>query len=315
MKSIPPIIATIVLVAVLAMYLFTFQVRSTEVAIIKTFGKAQETPIRVDENDKRFFSGLHFKWPWPIQSAEKYDTRLRQLDDRIEETPTLDSKQIILTTFTLWTISDPYKFHTSYLTVEAGEDALRSRVRTVKKAVIGRHDFSDFVSTNKADRKLRQIEQEMMAEIAETAEAQFGVKVKLFGIKQLSLPESVTEAVFTTMKSSQEIKAQRYKSEGKAEARRIVAGAESAAERIRAVVDRKVSMIESKGLAEVGKIYSEFAEHQELRIFLDNLAALEEIMRTRTEIFMDTSFQPINVFDPDKRLMDVEDFQTPAAKP
>ena len=300
-KSLPSFIAAVILVSVLAAYMCTYQVRSTEVAIVKTFGEASEEPIRIDESDKRLFAGLHFKWPWPIQSAENYDTRIRLLKDRIEETPTIDNKQIILTTFTAWSIGDPYKFHTSYQTVEAGEDALRSRVRTVKKAIIGKHAFSDFVSTQKKDRKLQEIEQEMMQAIEADAREQFGIDIKMFGIKQLSLPKSVTEAVFATMKTDKETTAQRYKSEGKAEANRIVATAEAKAERIRAVVDRKVAKMESKGLAEVGKIYSQFREHEELRIFLDKLRSLEIILSNRTEIFLDESTQPTDLFDNEVR--------------
>ena len=300
-KSLPSFIAAVILVSVLAAYMCTYQVRSTEVAIVKTFGEASKDPIRIDESDKRLFAGLHFKWPWPIQSAENYDTRIRLLNDRIEETPTIDNKQIILTTFTAWSIGDPYKFHTSYQTVEAGEDALRSRVRTVKKAVIGKHTFSDFVSTQQKDRKLSEIEQEMMQAIEADAREQFGIDIKMFGIKQLSLPKSVTEAVFTTMKTDKETTAQRYKSEGRAEANRIVATAEAKAERIRAVVDRKVAKMESKGLAEVGKIYSQFREHEELRIFLDKLRSLEIILGSRTEIFLDETTQPTDLFDDEVR--------------
>ncbi len=302
MKSLPSIIAAIVLVAVLAFYMCTFQVRSTEVAIKKTFGEADEEPIAIDEDDRSFFAGLHAKWPWPIQSVAKYDKRLRILVDRIEETPTRDSKQIVLTTFTAWTIADPYKFHTRYQTVDAAEDVLRNRIRSIKKAVIGNHDFSEFVSTRESDRQMRAIEQEMMTALADDARESFGIDIQAFGIKQLSLPSNVTQAVFETMKSTQKIKADTYRSEGNAEGSRILASAEASAERIRAVVQRKVDEIEAQGLEEVGRIYKAFAEHQELRIFLDKLHALERILRDRVELFMDTDFQPMDLWSPEKRM-------------
>ena len=302
MKNLPSIIAAVLLAAVLLFYMCTFQVRSTEVAIIKTFGEADQTPIEIDEQDPSFFAGLHFRWPWPIQSVEKYDKRLRLLEDRIEETPTLDSKQIIITTFTAWRISDPYKFHRRYQTVEAGEDALRDRIRSFKKAVVGRHVFSDFVSTVEEDRKLRSIEREMMDAVVEVASNEFGIEIELFGIKQLSLPESVTEAVFATMKTTQELLAKKYRAEGTAEAQAIVARAQESRRRIMAVVMNKVAEIESTGQAEVGRIYSQFREHEELRIFLDKLRALEEIIQNRAEIFMDTEFVPADLFDPADRM-------------
>jgi len=303
MKSLPSILAAVFLVAVLALYMCTFQVRSTEVAIIKKFGQADPEPIEVAEGDPSFFAGLHVKWPWPIQSVAKYDKRIRLLEDRIEETPTRDSKQIILTTYTGWRIADPYTFHTQYQDVEAGESALRARIRTHKKAVIGLHDFSDLVSTDPEDRKLDEIEAQMREAVAGVALKEFGIDIVMFGIKKLTLPQSVTEQVFKTMKSAQETKAQAYKSEGNAEAQRIEAEAMQARQRILAVVTNKVAEIESEGQAEVGRIYAQFREHPELRIFLDELRALEEMIRTRTTIFMDTDMVPMNLWDSAKRML------------
>lgn len=303
MRSLPSIIAAVFLVTILVLYMCTFQVRSTEVAIIKTFGQAQRTPIRVAESDQSFFAGLRFKWPWPIQSVAKYDTRIRLLEDRIEESPTRDGKQIILTTFTGWTISDPYKFHTQYQTIAAGESALRKRIRTYKKAIIGLHDFSDFVSLDPAERKLDQIEDEMLSAVQEEAAREFGIKIRAFGIKQFTVPETVTEAVFKTMKAEQTQKAQRYKSEGDAEAAKILAEANESASRIMAVVNRKVSEIRSRGLEQVGAIYAKFREHAELKIFLDSLAAVEDIMRFRSTIFLSTDTPPMHVFDARKRIL------------
>ncbi|MCB9850064.1 MAG: hypothetical protein H6817_05105 [Phycisphaerales bacterium] len=317
MKTLPSIIAAIILVVILAAYACTFQVRSTEVAILKTFGKAQEEPIEVDENDQSFFAGLHLKWPWPIQSVAKYDRRLRLLEDRIEETPTIDDRQIIVTTFTAWTISDPYEFHLRNPKLVDAENALRSRIRSYKKSVIGRHRFSEFVSDDPSDRKMEAIEEEIREAIAADARKSFGIDIQLFGIKQIGLPANVSEEVFNAMKADKQKRAAAFKAQGNAEGDRIVAEAQSAAQRIRSVVQRKVSDIESEGLTEVGKVYAEFKEHPELRIFLDQLRALEKILTNRTEIFMDADFAPVNLFDPAKRmnsaLPGISHVQTPPA--
>jgi regulator of protease activity HflC (stomatin/prohibitin superfamily) len=106
------------------------------------------------------------------------------------------------------------------------------------------------------------------------------------------------------MKADKQKRAATFKSQGNAEGQRILAEAEYAAQRIRAVVQRKVNDIESEGLTEVGKIYSEFTEHQELRIFLDELRAMENILKERVTIFMDTNFRPMNLWDPKTRIGD-----------
>src|SRR5262245_32064848 len=108
MKNLPSLLAAIVLAIIFGLYMCTYQVRFTEVAILKTFGSANKKVI--DE------PGLRFKWPAPIQSVVKYDRRIRLLDDTPEETPTRDSNNLIVSTFTTWTINDPYLFSTSFMT-------------------------------------------------------------------------------------------------------------------------------------------------------------------------------------------------------
>ena len=294
MKNTPSILAAAALLIVLLLYMCTFQVRSTEVGVRKTFGRADLNVIKE--------AGLCFKWPWPVQSTVKYDTRLRILTDRTEETRTSDSKNIILTTFAVWTIADPYLFHVNYPDEREGEKALRTKIRSHKMAVVGKHAFSEFVSTDPSERKLREIEQEMMELIRAEAAREFGVEVKMFGIKQLSLPEEVTKAVFESMRKTEEIKAANYNAEGEAKAAEIVAQATAARQRILAVTQRKVDAIRNQALLEVSEIYKAFAEHQELRIFLDKLKTLEEVLKTRTTLILDPETQPIDLFDEEKRL-------------
>ncbi|MHC4065942.1 MAG: SPFH domain-containing protein [Planctomycetota bacterium] len=294
MRNLPSILAAAALLIVLLLYMCTFQVRSTEVGVRKTFGNADRNVIGE--------AGLYFKWPWPVQSVVKYDKRLRILTDRTEETRTADSKNIILTTFAVWTIADPYKFHVTYPDEEAGRKALRTKIRSHKMAVTGKYDFSEFVSTDPGERKLPQIEGELMALISDEAKDEFGVDIKMFGIKQLGLPEEVTKSVFESMKTTEETKAENYKAEGEAKAAEIVASATAARQRILAVTKRKVDEIRSRAQGEEAKIYEAFREHQDLRIFLDKLAALEEVLKTRTTLILDPATQPIDLFDEGKRL-------------
>jgi len=297
-SRLPSVLAAIVLVAVLGLYMCSFQMRATEVGIRKTFGKADPVPITQP--------GLYWKWPWPIQEAVKYDTRVRILEDTVEETPTADSKNVTLTTFTGWVVADPYKFHTSYPNPKQGEEALRTKIRAHKKAVVGVHSFAEFVSTREDERKLRQIEDELKEFVKAEAQRDFGVDIRIFGIKKLGLPTEVTDAIFKRMIAVQRTKAMNYEAEGRAAAQDIVAGAESKRQQILAVAQRKVDDIESEGRRRVGEIYKRFEQHPELRIFLDKLQALEDILKTRTTLLLDTNFAPIDLFQEKSRLLPAE---------
>ena len=293
MKKTGTIVAAVFLGIVLLLYMCTFQVRFTEVAIKKTWGEAR---------DQIAEPGLKVKWPYPIQSVVVYDKRIRILEDRTEETRTVDAKNVLLTTFTLWRIADAAKFHTNFPAgVEDGERKLRTTVFTHKQAVTGKHEFDEFVSLDENKRRIREIEREMETEIARVAREEYGIEVVGFGIKKLALPESVTVAIFDSMKTNEEKKAARYTAEGDAEAAEILAKARAAEDRIMAVARQKVAEIEARAERVVSEYYKEFDRHPELRIFLDWLRTVEEALKERTTLIIDTHDPPWSVFSKEVR--------------
>ncbi len=288
MKNLPSILSAIALAAVFGLYMCTYQVRFTEVAIVKTFGKANQEAVKEP--------GLKFKWPPPIMNVVKYDTRIRLLEDTPEETPTRDSNNVIVSTFTAWWIADPYQFHRASSVESDAEDNLRTRIRAHKKTVIGKHDFSEFVSTDPQERKLAQIESEMEQLIAEDAKRDFGISIEFFGIKQLTLPQEVTQTVFDTMKKVEQNKADNFKAQGEAEATKIIAQAGEAANRIMSVARQKADEIRADGRAEVSRLAARFSEAPELRIFLDKLEAFEQVLHSRSIVVLDLDYPPIDLF-------------------
>ncbi len=288
MRSLPSIFAAIFVVMILGFYMCTFPVRFTEVAIKKTFGQKAGEAITEP--------GLQFKWPWPIQSVVKFDKRIRVLEDRTEETITADSKNVIVSTSTFWTIEDPYLFHLRFGSEEEGEKQLRSAVRSQKKAVIGQYEFNNLVSTHPEDRKLREIEEKMLEPVRGVWRDEYGVDVRYFGLTKLTLPENVTKAIFDSMKKNEENKADNYSAEGDAEAAQIVAEAMAIQERIMSVANRKADEIRNDGQRKVSEIYARFAENQELRIFLDNINAMRDSFREDTTFILDRTHPLVQPF-------------------
>lgn len=294
MKNLGTILAAIVVALVLALYMCTFTVRFTDVAIVKTWGKPADEAITEP--------GLKFKWPPPIQTVVVYDQRTRMLDDRTEETRTVDGKNVVVTTFTLWRIADPSRFHTNFPSGEdEGERRLRTAVVTHKHAVMGRHRFEEFVSTDPNERKLREIEAEIQQQVAADVLPAYGIEVLGFGIKKLALPESVTTAIFESMKSHEQAKAARYQAEGHARANDLLANAKAAKERILSAVRQKVAEIEAEAQRVVSDYYKEFDKHPELRIFLDQLRTTAQALRARTTIILSAEQPPFNVFNEETR--------------
>ncbi len=294
MKNIGTIAAAAFLAIVLLLYMCTFEVRYTETAIRKTWGKPAAAAITEP--------GIQFKWPAPIQSIVKYDQRIRILEDRTEETRTVDGKNVVVTTFTLWKIKDPSKFLTNFPGGEEdGERKLRTTVITHKQAVIGRRSFDEFVSTDPQKRKLRDIELDIQQAVARDVEKDYGIEIVGFGIKKLGLPQSVTTAIFNAMKSHEQAKAARYVAEGDARAADILAGAKATRDRIMGAAQQKVAEIQSDAQRVVSGYYKEFNQHPELRIFLDKLRTVAEALKERTTLILDTSEAPWDVFNKEGR--------------
>lgn len=294
MKNVGTIVAALFLVVVLLLYMCTFQVRFTEVAILKTGGNPAKDAITTP--------GLKWKWPRPIQTVVIYDKRIRILKDRTEETRTKDSKNLILATFTLWRISDPAKFHTNFPGgVEEGERKLRTTVMSHKQRVTGEHEFSEFVSTDPRQRKVRLIEQEIRYAVAKDASEEYGIEIVDFGIEKLGLPESVTTAIFDSMKAHEQAKAQRYIAEGDARADAILASANATRDRIMAEVRRKVSQIQTEAERTVSTYYQEFNDSPKLRMFLDSLRTISQALREKTTLILPSEEAPWNLWDEDVR--------------
>jgi membrane protease subunit HflC len=290
MKNLGTVVSAVILAVVLLLYMCTFQVRFTEVAIVKTWGEPAEEAI--------VNPGLYFKWPRPIQTTVVYDKRVRIMEDRTEETRTVDGKNVILTTYTLWRIADPTQFHTNFPSgVEEGERKLRTTVITAKHAVTGRRAFSDFVSTDPEQRRIREIEEEIRRVVARDASGQYGIEVVDFGLKKLALPQQVTSAVFESMRENEKAKAVRYTAEGEATASQILAEARAMEKRILSEAERRASEIETEAERIVSEYYKEFSQYPDLRIFLDKLRTLAEALKTRTTLILTDRESPWDLFD------------------
>src|SRR3974377_182218 len=88
----------ILLVLIVGLLLFVFQVRKSEVVVVTTFGK----PTRdLDQ------PGPHLKWPWPIESVHRFDQRVQNFEDKITEGLAHDSLNVFGFVLFCWKIPDP----------------------------------------------------------------------------------------------------------------------------------------------------------------------------------------------------------------
>jgi membrane protease subunit HflC len=287
----------LLLIFIFGLLLFTFQVRTTEVAVVTTFGKPKSAITA---------AGFYWKAPWPIQKVWYFDRRVQNFESQLTEGLTRDSFNLLTSVYVGWKISDPTAFFprfagsanpTAAAEIGAAESLLDQWLGNTKTAVVGRHPLSDFISTSDNGASFVAIEKEIL----ETIQAQLrtntlGLEITFLGIKRLQLPESVTQSVFERMTSERKVLADRFQFEGEAEAQRIRSDAERKAAELLANAEGQATEIKGQGEAQAAKSLAVFQQNPELASFIFRLSALEGSLKDRSILIFDQHTPPFDLF-------------------
>jgi membrane protease subunit HflC len=271
--------------------LFCFQVRTTQVAVVTTFGRYSRDAE----------PGLHLRLPLPIQQVYLFDNRLQNFERKFEQTTTKDARNLLISVFVGWRIGDPRKFLELFNgdTIKA-ESALEGLVRNAKNAVVGRYEFGDLISPDAKQVKFDQVEADILKEIKASAKDTYGLNVELVGIKQLGLPEAITAKVFERMKAERDRLVKQYQGEGAARALEIRSAAERQRDDLLAKADAEALRVKGDALARASKDLAVFEQKPELAIFLLQLNALRESLKDRTTLILDQKTTPFNLLSGDQ---------------
>ncbi len=291
-KNLPVLITGTVIVVIFLLLLFTFQVRQTDVAVVTRFGKVVRPTA-----DAKLDPGFHFRAPWPIEQVYKFENRIQNFERRFEQTVTRDGRPLLITVFVGWRIANPELFmkSTDKGDYAKAEQSLENLVRSAQNGVLGQHPFSDLISTDASQLKFDEIETEMLATVKGPAQKDYGIEISMLGIKQLGLPESVTQAVFQRMSEERNVLVKKYTSEGQAEATKIKAEAERKSQELISDALAKETEILGQAEAEASKHLAVFDQNPELAAFLLRLRAIEAATRERTTIILDQQTPPFDM--------------------
>lgn len=278
----PSLLTGIFLAALLLLYMVTYTVRFTDIAVVRTFGKISTIKTA---------PGLNWKWPAPIQTVTAYDNRLQVTTTTGEENPTRDGKNIIVTTAINWRIDkdDPYTFSIRCSSMEDAENKLKTRVRNDQKTVIGSYDFAQFVSTNSEELRYDEIASSIENLVRKSAKDLYGIKIETVKLQSITLPQRITENVFEAMKKERQAVAARYTSEGESAAQQIKDTAEGIAGTIRSFANAQAAQIVSEGHRRALENNTVLSQDQELASFLLLVRNLPTILKDRTTVILDAA--------------------------
>ena len=286
MKNISTTIFVALVVIVLGFKLCSYQVRETESVLVTRFGK----PVA-----ERVEPALYYKWPTPIERVHRFDSRLQVFEGQMEETSTKGGEPIIITTYMVWRVAEPRTFFERVSTVVDVQKFLLSQLRNEANAVVGRHYFSEFVNTNPDLIRFEAIEQELLQSLKDEMEEEYGIEVRLVGIKELELSEEVTKDVFERMRADRNRKTESILGEGAATATRIKTEAESKRVELLAAAEARAMAIRAEGDAEAARYYEMLEADTDLAMFLRDLEALKRMLKDRSTIVLGADTQPMKL--------------------
>ena len=286
MKNFAVVILVFLIIAVMGLYLVSFQVRQTESALVLTFGQATK---QITE------PGWNWKWPAPIQTLVKYDSRPMFFDGVEEETTTKGSEPIIVQSYIYWRIAEPKKFREAVRDVAGAEKILKSRLRDAQNKVVGKHYFSEFVNTDRSQIKFGDIESEMAAVLATPVKEAYGISIETVGLKMLKVSEKVTEDVFARMRADRNRKKMAIEAQGNADATRIRSDAGSKVVELMAAAEARAKAIRGSGDAEAAQYYKMLEADPEFAMFLREIETLKKTLKERTTVVLPADAEPFKL--------------------
>jgi membrane protease subunit HflC len=272
MKAIGPILAALVLIALIASSaLFTVDQRQN--AMVFQLGEVKEVVQR---------SGLHFKWPL-IQNVRVFDMRILTFDDAEPlRFLTSGNRPVLVDSFVKWRIVDVRQY---YVSVQGDEFRAATRIKqTVAGSLrdeFGARSLHDVVSGQR---------DEIMAKVREKSDndlKRIGVEIIDVRLKRVDLPQEVSESVFGRMQAERKRIANEQRSTGAAEAEKIRADADRQREIILAEAYRDAQRVKGEGDAKSSAIYAgAFQQNPEFFAFYRSMEAYRSSFHGKSDMLL-----------------------------
>lgn len=239
----------------LALATVLFPVDRTEFAYVTQFGRHVATYNGADNAE----AGLHWRWPWPVQSVLALDRRLQYFDLPGAELLTHDPKgntidrTLTIVAYVCWRIADADgvdRFIRRVGNAGQAKAILSQRISSRFGAIVGQREIDDFISTrpHQVEDTMQTIRQQLLNDLKDRARDEYGIDLVDIRLRRHNYPTQVRQDIFNRIRSEREKKAAEYRSEGEQLAARIKSEAERDARNI--VTEARAQEQELKGKAD-----------------------------------------------------------------
>jgi len=299
-------ISSILIIIILFVFLSSvYVVDETEQIIITQFGKAIGEPTTEP--------GIGFKIPM-IQKVNRFPKNLLAWDGDPDQVNTLDKTYLWVDTFARWKIVDPLKY---FETVHYEQEAL-ARLDGILNSSIRNAITSNYLieTVRNSNRELDISDQaedavSMMGDVeigrgqiakgvieeAQPKLDKFGIELVDLKIKRLNYVEEVRRSVYGRMVAERNQIAEKYRSEGQGEARKIEGEMEREMKRITSEAYRTAEEIKGNADAQATLIYAQsFGRGPEFYSFLNTLDIYKDVMGKDSTLVLSTDSEFLKYF-------------------
>lgn len=287
-------------IAVLIAYTSAYIVNETEQVVVTQWGRVVGAPKQAP--------GLYFKVPF-IQEATYFPKNLLLWDGDPGQIPTLDKTYIWVDVFARWKIVDPVKFFQTVNNTVSAQGRLDDIIDPATRNFITSYSLIEAVRRSNRELDtfeigLEDIQKEQMEQIvagrdkitqgileqAQPKLSPFGIELVDVKIKRINYVEQVRESVYGRMIAERKQIAEKFRSEGKGEAAKIMGEKERDLKRITSEAYRTAQEIKGKADAEATKLYAQaYGVDPEFYSFIKSLEVYNETLGDNSSVVLSTS--------------------------
>jgi len=293
------VILVVAVVAILFVFTAAYVVDETEQVVVTQFGKVVGKP--------KSEPGLYFKIPF-IQNTNYFPKNLLQWDGDPGQIPTLDKTYIWVDTFARWRIIDPITFFQTVNNTTSAQGRLDDIIDPAVRNLITENRLIETV--RKTNRELDTYEigledikerpsyriltgrEKITKQIMEQAQpklAKFGIELVDVKIKRINYVEQVRDSVYGRMIAERKQIAEKFRSEGMGEARKILGEKERDLKRITSEAYKIAEEIKGKADAESTKLYAKaFGVDPDFYSFIKTLEIYSDALDKDTSLVLST---------------------------
>jgi membrane protease subunit HflC len=283
------VIPVLVIIGLIVLSGTVYVVKEPEQVIITQFGRPVGDPIVTP--------GLKVKLP-VVQKVHRFDKRFLEWDGNANQLPTKDKRFIWVDTYARWRITDPLLYFQRLRDERGAQTRLDDILDGETRNAIAKYDLLEVVrSTNREALRGEllpedeiqleeiaigrgQIREEVLRN-AQSRTSDLGIEILDIQFKRINYVQEVQRKVYERMIAERRRIADRFRSEGEGEARRISGEKDRELKRIQSEAYRQAEEIKGRGDAEATRIYAQaYDRSPDSRTFYQFLKTMETYPQT-----------------------------------